>query len=60
LDDSKEALHRDRQFIEKEILPALLAKNTPLGRLLVNGSCVVAGAEAIETEFKRLMFAPIE
>jgi adenine-specific DNA-methyltransferase len=58
LESSKEALQRDRQFIEGEILPALLGKDTKPDRLLVNQP-YAGEAEAIETEFKRLMFAPI-
>ena len=59
LEDNKDALQKDRLFIEKEILPALLGKGKKPDRLLVNGGCVVEGAEAIEPEFKRLMFAPV-
>jgi len=59
LEDNKDALQKDRLFIENEILPALLGKGKKPDRLLVNGGCVVEGAEAIEPEFKRLMFAPV-
>lgn len=59
LEDNKEALHKDRQFIEGKVLPALLDKEKKPDRLLVNGQCVADGAEAIEPEFHRLMFAPI-
>ena len=59
LEDKKDALQKDCQFIEITILPSLLGKDKKPDRLLVNGACVVAGVEAIEPEFKRLMFAPI-
>jgi len=58
LESSKEALQRDRQFVEGEILPALLGKDTKPDRLLVNQP-YAGEAEPIEPEFKRLMFAPI-
>ncbi|MBM3858161.1 MAG: site-specific DNA-methyltransferase [Verrucomicrobia bacterium] len=58
LESSKEALQRDRQFVEREILPALLGKDAQPDRLLVNQP-YAGEAEAIEPEFKRLMFAPI-
>ncbi len=59
VEDNKQALQKDRQFIESDVLPALLGKDTKPDRLLVNGPYVVEGAEAIEPEFHRLMFAPI-
>lgn len=58
LESSKEALQRDRQFVEGEILPALLGKDAKPDRLLVNQP-YAGEAEPIEPEFKRLMFAPI-
>jgi adenine-specific DNA-methyltransferase len=60
LEDNPAALQQDRQFIEQTILPALLGKDAWPDRLWVNQPCTVAEAEAIEPEFKRLMFAPIE
>jgi adenine-specific DNA-methyltransferase len=59
VEDNKEALQKDRDFIESKVLPALLGKEKKSVRLLINGECVVEGAEAIEPEFYRLMFAPI-
>ena len=59
LEDKKDQLQKDCQFIETEILPVLLGRNKRPDRLLVNGTCVVEGVEPIEPEFKRLMFAPI-
>jgi adenine-specific DNA-methyltransferase len=58
LEDSQEALMRDKAFIEQTVLPALLGGAKP-DRLLVNGACFVKDAEAIEPEFHRLMFAPV-
>lgn len=58
LEDNEKALTKDKAFIEKTVLPALLGEAKP-DRLLVNGVCFVKEAEAIEPEFKRLMFAPV-
>ncbi len=69
LEDNPRELQADRQFIEQTILPALLendakpdrpacAVSGTSDRLLVNQPCTVAEAEAIEPEFKHLMFAP--
>jgi adenine-specific DNA-methyltransferase len=58
LEDNEEALMKDKAFIEQTILPALLGEAKP-DRLLVNGICFVKEAEAIEPEFKRLMFATL-
>lgn len=49
---------KDKAYIEQVVLPALLGEAKP-DRLLVNGSCFTKEAEAIEPEFKRLMFAPV-
>jgi hypothetical protein len=70
LEEDPDALMADRAFIEQTVLPALLSQDGPpqsaihnpqstihYDRLLVNGPCYVKGAEAIEPEFKRLMFA---
>jgi adenine-specific DNA-methyltransferase len=59
LEEDKAALRRDKQFIEGEVLPALLSNGVKPDRLLVNGACHVENAEAIEPEFKRLMFKEI-
>lgn len=90
IEENKEVLLRDKEFIEKRILPGLLDRlgtqsepagrgQSPAGRnrpqsgtvpadsvtslrpdrLFVNGASFVEGAEAIEPEFKRLMFAPL-
>jgi adenine-specific DNA-methyltransferase len=59
LEDDAKALRRDAEFIEREIMPALFGKENKPDRVLVNGTCVVDGAEPIEPEFHRLMFAPI-
>ena len=59
LEEDATALQRDAKFIEQEILPALFGKENKPDRVLVNGTCVVDGAEPIEPEFHRLMFAPI-
>jgi predicted ThiF/HesA family dinucleotide-utilizing enzyme len=58
LEDSEEALMKDKAFIETTVLPALLGEGKP-DRLLVNSACFVKDAETIEPEFKRLMFAPV-
>jgi hypothetical protein len=50
---------QDKAFIEKTILPTLLPDGAKPDRLFVNAASFVEGAEAIEPEFKRLMFAPI-
>jgi len=57
-ESSNESLMRDKEFIEKTVLPALLGETVP-DRLLVNGACFVKGAETIEAEFRRLMFPPV-
>ncbi|MFQ5694264.1 MAG: hypothetical protein ACE5IM_14660 [Nitrospinota bacterium] len=49
---------RDKAYIEKMVLAPPLGEAKP-DRLRVNGSCFVQGAEAIEPEFRRLMFAPV-
>jgi len=71
IEGNKEALMRDREFVEKTVLPALMGLGTQSelsdnsvmslrpDRLLVNGASFVKDAEAIEPEFKRLMFAPL-
>ncbi len=59
IEENKEALLRDREFIEKTVLPTLLGDGTKPDRLFVNGASFVENAEAIEPEFKRLMFAPL-
>ncbi|MCX6841945.1 MAG: site-specific DNA-methyltransferase [candidate division WOR-3 bacterium] len=59
IEENKDALLQDKVFIEKTILPALLADGAKPDRLFVNAASFVEGAEAIEPEFKRLMFAPI-
>jgi len=71
IEGNKEALMRDRDFVEKTVLPALMGLGTQSelsdnsvmslrpDRLFVNGASFVEGAEAIEPEFKRLMFAPL-
>lgn len=59
LENNPSALQTDRQFIEQTILPALLGKDARPDRLLVNQPCTAAEAEAIEPEFKRLMFEPL-
>jgi len=59
IEGKKDALLKDRTFIEKTILPALLADGAKPDRLFVNGASFVKDAETIEPEFKRLMFAPL-
>ena len=59
LEDDEAALFADQAFFEQTILPALLGAGVQPDRLLVNGPCFVEGAEAIEPEFKRLMFAGV-
>lgn len=59
IEENKKALLRDREFIEKTVLPTLLGDGTKPDRLFVNGASFVENAEAIEPEFKRLMFAPL-
>ena len=59
LEDNEKALMKDKAYIENTVLPGLLGEAKP-DRLLVNGACFVKDAEAIEPEFKRLMFAPVE
>lgn len=57
LEDNKQALQKDREFIESVVYPVLLGKNTRPDRLLANGPCAIEGAEAIEPQFHNLMFA---
>lgn len=57
IQDDEDALLRDKQFIEKSILPELLADNGSPDRLFVNGPCFVKNAEATELEFSKRMFA---
>jgi len=57
LEDNEQALMKDKAYIEQTVMHALLGEAKP-DRLLVNGACFVKEAEAIEPEFKRLMFAP--
>ncbi len=54
-------LKADRRFIRGTILPELLGRKGRVRpeRLFVNQPCIAVGAEAIEPEFKRLMFAPL-
>lgn len=59
LENNPLALQADRQFIEQTILPTLLGKDARPDRLLVNQPCTAVEAEAIEPEFKRLMFGPL-
>lgn len=59
IEENKDALLQDKVFIEKTILLALLADGAKPDRLFVNAASFAEGAEAIEPEFKRLMFAPI-
>jgi len=59
IEERKDALLTDRAFIEKTILPTLLPDGAKPDRLFVNGASFVKDAEAIEPEFKRLMFAPL-
>ena len=47
---------QDKAYIEQAVLPVLLGE-AKRDRLLVNGACFVKDAEAIEPEFKQLMFA---
>jgi len=58
LETDEGTLLRDGQFIKQTVLPKLLPDGMP-DRILVNGPCFVEGAEAIEPEFKRLMFAGV-
>ena len=58
LENNNEALMRDKSFIEKTILPALLGEAKP-DRVLINGISFVEGAETVEPEFKRLMFSGV-
>lgn len=58
LEDNEKALMKDKAFIEKMLLPALLGE-AKQDRLLVNGASFVKDAETTEPEFKRLMFAPV-
>lgn len=59
IEENREALMRDREFIGQAVVPALLGDDTKPDRLFVNGACFVENAEAIEPEFSRLMFAPL-
>lgn len=58
LEDNEQALMRDRSYIKEEILPALLGE-AKQDRVLINGISFVEEAEAIEPEFKRLMFGGV-
>jgi len=58
LEDNETALMQDKIFIQQTVLPALIDNGAP-DRFLTNGPCFVEGAEAIEPEFKRLMFAEV-
>jgi adenine-specific DNA-methyltransferase len=59
IENDKAALMLDKAFVEGTILPALLGNGVKPDRVFVNGASFVENAEAIESEFKRLMFAPI-
>lgn len=56
MEEDKEKLMIDKAFIESMVLPTLLGEGAKPHRLLVNGPCYAEDAEAIEPEFKRLMF----
>jgi len=57
LEGRKTALQQDKRFVESQILPGLLGQGINADRLLINGDCLIESAEAIEPEFKRLMFS---
>jgi len=56
LEDDPTALQQDRDFIEKTLLPKLLGEGKKPDRLFANGICLVPSVEAIEPEFKRLIW----
>lgn len=56
LEGDSNALKQDREFIEKTLLPNLLGEGKKPDRLFANGICLVPGVEAIEPEFKRLIW----
>jgi adenine-specific DNA-methyltransferase len=57
--EDEAALSRDRQFLTETVLPALVGSGPPYDRLFLNGGWTVPGAESIEPEFHRLMFAGV-
>lgn len=59
MEEDKEKLVADKAFIEHTVLPILLGEGVKPHRLLVNGPCYAKDAEAIEPEFKRLMFSGV-
>lgn len=59
MEEDKAKLMADKMFIENTILPALIADGAWPDRIFVNSPCYVEGAEAIEPEFARLMFAGV-
>ncbi len=59
MEEDKSKLMADKEFIEGTVLPALLGEGSKPDRLLVNGPCYAEGVEAIEPEFKRLMFSGV-
>lgn len=59
MEENKEKLMADKAFIEHTVLPTLLGEGVKPDRLLVNGPCYAEGAEAVEPEFKRLMFSGV-
>lgn len=59
MEEDNEKLMADKTFIEHTILPTLLGEGVKPHRLLVNGPCYAEDAEAIEPEFKRLMFSGV-
>jgi len=56
LENDPTALQQDREFIEKTLLPDLLGGGKKPDQVFANGICFVPGVEAIEPEFKRLMW----
>lgn len=58
LENNDEALMRDKTYIQETILLSLLGEMKP-DRILINGISFVEDAEAIEPEFKRLMFSGV-
>lgn len=59
MEENSEKLMGDKVFIEETVLPALLPGGEKPDRLFVNGACFAENAEAVEAEFKRLMFAEV-
>jgi adenine-specific DNA-methyltransferase len=59
MEEDKKKLMADKAFIEGTVLPTLIGEGGKPDRLLVNGPCYAEGAEAIEPEFKRLMFSGV-